>query len=71
MKISGQKSLWAVIIINLLFLVLLGVVSFRFLTEQLKRAEAVQPEILAQYTVSLEVGKLLEIKQKLIDKKIN
>lgn len=50
-----------IVIISFLLLVLLGAVSFRFLNQQYCRSREVDPEVLAQYTVNLEVEQFLDL----------
>ncbi|MFC1711715.1 hypothetical protein ACFLZ1_03970 [Patescibacteria group bacterium] len=65
-----KKLLKIIALIDALLIVFLGVISFRFLTDQIRRTQEVQPEILAQYNTELEIGKFLEVKEK-IEKRIS
>jgi len=60
-----RQNFYLVLIFDFLLLVLLGAISFRFLNLQMKTSQQVDPAILSQYTVSLELERLLELEKKL------
>ena len=60
-----KKQFYIIIIFIFLLLILLGVISFRFLNSQWQKSQQVDPEILAQYTISLEVEQFLNLVKKL------
>mgnify|MGYP001089166160 CR=1 FL=1 len=60
-----KKIIQIILIIDFLLLTLLGVVSFRFLTDQLRRSQEMDPEILAQYEISLEINQFLDLVKRL------
>lgn len=60
-----KKTIQIILIIDFLFLTLLGVVSFKFLGEQLRKNQEMDPEILAQYNITLEIDKFLNLVEQL------
>jgi len=60
-----QKSFYLITTITFLLITLLGAISFRFLNNQWQKSQQVDPEILAQYTISLEVQQFLDLVKKL------
>ena len=60
-----KKIIQTIIVFDFLLLILLGVMSFRFLTSQLKRSKEMDPEILAQYKISLEVDQFINLVKEL------
>lgn len=63
--INYKKGLYLVLIIDFLLLALLGALSFRFLSEQLRKSQTVDPEILAQYEINLEVNQFFTLVKQL------
>ena len=60
-----KKLIQIILIIDFLLLTLLGAMSFRFLTGQLRRSEEIDSEILAQYEINLEVSQFLNLVRQL------
>jgi hypothetical protein len=60
-----EKAFYTILIINCLFLLLLALVSFRFLTGQFRKTHQVEAEIMAQEEVSLEVEQFLDLVEQL------
>jgi len=63
-----DKKYLFIVVVDVLLLIFLALISFRFLTTQVRKTKEVNPEILAQYTLSLEVDEFLELVEK-IEKK--
>jgi len=63
--VDYKKTYLAILIIDILLLVLLGAFSLRFLTSQIRKGKEVDPEILAQYKIVLEVDQFLNLVKKL------
>ena len=60
-----KKIIQIILIIDFLLLTLLIVMSFRFLTGQLKRSKEIDPEVLAQYEINLEVSQFFNLVKRL------
>jgi len=56
-----KKIIQAIIVIDFLLLALLGIMSFKFLSNELARSKEMDPEILAQYETTLEVNQFLDL----------
>jgi len=56
-----RKIFLAVLVFNVLIIVLLAVFSFQFLRGQIQKMEQKNPQIMAQYTISLETARLKEL----------
>ena len=56
-----KKLIQIILIIDFLLLTLLGMMSFRFLTGELRRSQETDREILAQYEINLEVSQFLNL----------
>jgi len=63
--VNYKKLIQIILIIDFLLLTLLGAMSFRFLTGQLRRSEEIDSEILAQYEINLEVSQFLNLVRQL------
>jgi len=60
-----KKIIQIIVIIDFLFLVLLGVASFRLLSKELKRGKELDPEILAQYNITIEIDRFSDLLKQL------
>ena len=56
-----KKIIQIILIIDFLFLILLAAMSFRFLSSQLKRSKEINPEILTQHEINLEVDQFFNL----------
>ncbi len=50
-----KKTILFILVINFFLLILLGLVSLRFLTQEIEKSQAVAPEIMAQYEIKINV----------------
>ena len=60
-----RKIFYMVVVVDALLMALLLAVSVRFLTDQWRRSNEIEPEIMEQYSVSLEVEEFLELVKQL------
>ena len=58
---NHKKIIQIILIIDFLFLILLAAMSFRFLSSQLKRSKEINPEILTQHEINLEVDQFFNL----------
>lgn len=55
-----NKIFYLITVLDFLLLILLTFISLRFLVNKWQKAQAVNPEILAQYNITPEVDKFLQ-----------
>lgn len=60
-----KKAFYMIIIVDFLLLSFLSLVSFKFLSHNWKKSKEVEPEILAQYNVSLNIEQLKKLTKEL------
>jgi len=59
--VDYKQTFQIILIINFLLLLLLAAISWRFLSGQLEKTKQIEPEIMAQYEVVLEVGQFSDL----------
>ena len=60
-----KKAFYMIVVVDFLLLSFLCLVSFKFLSGNWKKTKEVEPEILAQYNVSLDIEQLKKLTQEL------
>jgi hypothetical protein len=60
-----EKGFLMILIIDVLALVLLTAISLRFLSTKIRKTKEIRPEVMAQYTLTLEVDKFLKLIEKI------
>ena len=60
-----QKAFYLISIFTFLGLLLLTIISWRFLGGEWRKVQEVNPEILAQYNITLEVDKFIQLVKEL------